>query len=149
MCFCRYCCSKYEPIYHINHSKQPCGLLQQVYHILDMGMQPLRSSMGFLSPLLICKFLNNCEIHCRYTAHWQRVFNPLFYEEPPPYCLPPPFLNCIHLSLTRVFQIVLRDGWGEWEILWGNLFSGWLESEEECIWPFEPFPKLKTLFCKY
>ena len=58
MSFCRYCYSIYEPISHINQSKQPC-VLQQAYHILDMQTKPSGSSMGSLSPLLFCKFLNN------------------------------------------------------------------------------------------
>ena len=69
MCFCRFCYSIYEPIYHINHSKQTSRLLQQAYHILDMGTQSLGTySIGLLSPLLFCKFLNNCETNCRHTA---------------------------------------------------------------------------------
>ena len=36
----------------------------------------------------------------------------------------------------------------EWEILL-RFFIGWLESEEEWIWTFEPFSNLKTTFCKY
>ena len=69
MCFCRFCYSIYEPIYHINHSKQTSGLLQQAYHILDMGTQSLgANSIGLLSPLFFCKFLNNCETNCRHTA---------------------------------------------------------------------------------
>ena len=58
MCFCRYCYGIYEPIYHN----------QQPYHILDMGTQPLGSSIASLSLLLICKFLNNCKTNCRQTA---------------------------------------------------------------------------------
>ena len=56
----------------------------------------------------------------------------------------------------KVFQVV----WGKSppppkvgrneKFCWvGNFFTGWLESEEECIWPFKPFSKLKATFCKY
>ena len=48
-------------MYHINHSKQFYGLLQQAY-------QPIGCSMGFLSPLLLCKFLNNWEKNFRHNA---------------------------------------------------------------------------------
>ena len=69
MCFCGYCYSIYEPIYHNkSQQKQPYGLLQQAYHILVMGTQPLGYSMGSVSPLLFCKFLHNCETNCRHTA---------------------------------------------------------------------------------
>ena len=64
----RYCYSIFEPIYHINHSKQSYGLLQRAYLILHMGTQPLGYSMGSLSSLLFCKFLNNYERNCRHTA---------------------------------------------------------------------------------
>ena len=74
MCFCRFCYSIYEPIYHINHSKQTSRLLQQAYHILDMGTQSLGTySIGLLSPLLFCKFLNNCETNCRHTAANEKI----------------------------------------------------------------------------
>ena len=35
------------------------------------------------------------------------------------------------------------------EVLLGDFFIGLWESEEEWIWKFEPFSKLKTIFCKY
>ena len=31
----------------------------------------------------------------------------------------------------------------------GNFFTGWREPEEEWIWEFEPFSKLKAAFCEY
>ena len=68
MCFRRCCYSIYKPIDNINHRKQPYGLLRQAYHILDIGNRTLGYSMGSLSPLLFCKFLNNCETNCRHTA---------------------------------------------------------------------------------
>ena len=37
----------------------------------------------------------------------------------------------------------------EWKILLGNFFIEWWEPEEEWFWPFKPFLKLKTTFCKY
>ena len=41
-------------------------------------------------------------------------------------------------------------GWRELEILLGRIFFiGWWEPEEKWFWPFKPFPKLKTTFCKY
>ena len=52
----------------------------------------------------------------------------------------------------RICQKALRGG-DEWNppkiLLGGDFFIGWWNSEEKCIWPFEPFSKLKTPFCKY
>ena len=31
----------------------------------------------------------------------------------------------------------------------GNFFTVWMESEEEWFWQFEPFLKLKPVFCEY
>ena len=40
----------------------------------------------------------------------------------------------------------LTDG----KFCWGGiLFIWWWKSEEDCVWPFEPFSKLKKTFCKY
>ena len=35
-------------------------------------------------------------------------------------------------DVDRVFQIVLRGG-GNQKFCWGNVFIGWLESDEECM----------------
>ena len=61
------------------------------------------------------------------------------------------FISC------RVFQMALRGGrrdppspqWGDEKFCWGDFITAWLESEKECIWPLQPFSKLKAIFCKY
>ena len=56
----------------------------------------------------------------------------------------------ILFAVCRVFQIAVRGGGGESEILLkGIFFIRWQEPEEKWFWPFEPFLKLKTAFCEY
>ena len=60
---------------------------------------------------------------------------------------------------SKVFQIAVKEqvehfpqwgeGKGDMKILLGEFFTGWWEPEEEWLWPFEPFSKLKTAFCEY
>ena len=63
---------------------------------------------------------------------------------PPP---PPPFKN-IH-SFSNSANV--KGGGGDEKFCWweGVIFLDWWESEEECLWPFKNFSKLKTTICKY
>ena len=46
-------------------------------------------------------------------------------------------------------RVVVNPTRGGLEILLGGFFIGWRKPEEEWIWQFESFPKLKTVFCGY
>ena len=52
------------------------------------------------------------------------------------------------MQVSKVFKSVKEWG-GERETLLGDFCVGWWEPEEEWFWPFKPFSKLKTTFCKY
>ena len=71
----------------------------------------------------------------------------------------PIFTSIVHLRMpphllktSTAFQIALmsRVGGDEKFCWWeGVIFLDWWESEEECLWPFKNFSKLKTTICKY
>ena len=62
---------------------------------------------------------------------------------------PGQFCAVLPNSGKRWWEGCKSGGGGIRNIAGGNFFAGWWEPGEEWFWRFEPFSKLKTVFCKY